>query len=289
MSTEQHHGEAGERTEQTHIQLPAPTFWPIVFAFGVTLLLAGLVTFWAVSLIGFLVFFAGALGWWRNVIPVEEHEYVPIELEHRPAPIMVETRSVVRLRAGEQGHRMRIPVEVHPYTAGALGGLAGGAAMAILACLYGLVAEHSIWYPVNLLAGVVIPGLGNATTEQLRHFNGAAFVAALLGHVGLSILVGVVYAAILPMFPKYAPLWAGVLVPLFWTGLTYPVLDILNPALNQRINWPWFIVCQLAFGLVGGFFIARSTNIKTMQSLPLAERAALHYPTESSGNVQDSH
>lgn len=289
MSTEQHHGEAGERTEETHIQLPAPTFWPIVFAFGVTLLFAGLVTFWAVSLIGFLVFFAGALGWWRTVIPVEEHELVRIEPEHRPAPIMVETRSVVRLRAGEQRHRMRIPIEVHPYTAGAIGGLAGGAAMAILACMYGLVAEHSIWYPVNLLAGVVIPGLGNLSTEQLRQFIGGAFVAALVGHICLSILVGVVYAAILPMFPKHAPLWAGILVPLFWTGLTYPVLDIINPALNRRINWPWFVVCQLAFGLVGGFFIARSTNIKTMQSLPLSERASLQYPGEDTSRMQDFH
>ena len=30
MAHETHHGEAGERTEQTHIQLPAPTFWPLV-------------------------------------------------------------------------------------------------------------------------------------------------------------------------------------------------------------------------------------------------------------------
>jgi hypothetical protein len=289
MSAEIHHGEAGERTEETHIQLPAPTFWPIVFAFGVTLLFAGLVTFWAVSLIGFIVFFVGALGWWHEVIPKEEHELVPVEPERRPSPILVETRSVVRLRAGEQGHRMRIPVEVHPYTAGALGGLAGGAAMAILACLYGLVAEHSIWYPVNLLAGVVIPGLGNLPTEQLRHFMAGPFIAALVGHIGLSVLVGVLYAAILPMFPKYAPLWAGVLVPLFWTGLTYPVLDIINPALNRRISWPWFIVCQLGFGLVGGFFIARSTNIRTMQSLPFAERAAFEYPREGkSAKEEDS-
>lgn len=289
MSAETHHGEAGERTQEAHIQLPAPTFWPIVFAFGVTLLFAGLVTFWAVSLIGFIVFFVGALGWWRDVIPREEHELVEIDPKHRPAPILVETRSVVRLRAGERGHRMRIPVEVHPYTAGALGGLAGGAAMAILACLYGLVAQHSIWYPVNLLAGVVIPGLGNASTEQLRHFMAAPFIAALVGHIGLSVLVGVVYAAILPMFPLRAPLWAGVLVPLFWTGLTYPVLDIVNPALNQRISWPWFIACQLAFGLVGGFFIARSTNIQTMQALPFAERAALEYPGKDTHTPQDLH
>jgi len=278
MSHEIHHGEAGERTEHAGIVLPAPTFWPIVFAFGVTLLFAGLVTHWSIGVVGLIIGIRGALGWWHNVIPIEEHEEVPIEPELRPAPVMVEARSVVRLQLGEGGHRIRIPEEVHPYSAGILGGLAGGAAMAALACLYGLIAEHSIWYPVNLLAGVVIPDLGNASLEQLRHFNSLAFFAALVGHAGLSCLVGVVYAVMLPMFPKYAPFWAGILMPLFWSGLVATTLNLLNPALNERISWTWFVICQLAFGLVGGYVIARSTSIKTMQSWPIAERAFLHAP-----------
>lgn len=278
MAHETHHGEAGERTEQTHIELPAPTFWPIVFAFGITLLFAGLVTHWAVGVVGLVIAFRGALGWWHNVIPHEEHEEVPIEPELRPAPVLVEARSVVRLQAGEHGHRVRIPEEVHPYSAGLWGGLAGGAAMAALACLYGLIAQHSIWYPVNLLAGTVIPDLGHATIEQLRAFNGLALVAAIVGHVCISILVGIVYAVMLPMFPKYAPFWAGILMPLFWSGLVATVLNIVNPVLNERINWLWFVVCQLAFGLVGGYVIARSTSIKTMQSWTLAERAFFEAP-----------
>lgn len=278
MAHEVHHGEAGERTEQTHIELPAPTFWPIVFAFGVTLLFAGLLTYWAVGLVGVIITVRGAIGWWHNVIPVEEHEEVPIDPALRPAPIMVEARSVVRLKAGEARHRVRIPEEVHPYSAGFWGGLAGGTAMALLACLYGLVAQHSIWYPVNLLAGVVIPSMGNATVEQLRAFNGLAFIAALVGHGIISVLVGIVYAVILPMFPKYAPFWAGILMPVFWSGLIATVLDVINPAMNQRISWPWFVVCQLAFGLACGFVVARSTSIKTMQSWSLAERAFVEAP-----------
>jgi len=150
--------------------------------------------------------------------------------------------------------------------------------MAALACLYGLIAQHSIWYPVNLLAGVVIPDLGEASIEQLRAFHLLPFVAALIGHAIISMLVGVVYAVMLPMFPKYAPFWAGILMPLFWSGLVATTLNILNPALNDRISWPWFVVCQLAFGLVGGYVIARSTSIKTMQSWPITERAFLHAP-----------
>lgn len=278
MAHETHHGEAGERTEQSHIQLPAPTFWPIVFAFGVTLLFGGMVTHWAVGAVGLILILRGAIGWWHNVIPHEEHEEVPIERERRPAPVLAEARSVVRLQAGEARHRVRIPEEIHPYSAGLWGGLAGGAAMAALACLYGLVAQHSIWYPINLLAGAVIPDLGNASIEQLRAFNWLAFIAALIGHGVISILVGVVYAVLLPMFPKYAPFWAGILMPLFWSGLVATVLEIINPVLNQRINWPWFVVCQLAFGLVGGYVIARSTSIKTMQTWSLAERAFVEAP-----------
>jgi hypothetical protein len=56
------------------------------------------------------------------------------------------------------------------------------------------------------------------------------------------------------------------------------VLNILNPVLNERISWPWFVVCQLAFGLVGGYVIARSTSIRTMQSWSLAERAFIEAP-----------
>jgi hypothetical protein len=90
--------------------------------------------------------------------------------------------------------------------------------------------------------------------------------------------VGIVYAVILPMFPKYAPFWAGILMPLFWSGLIATFLNFINPALYQRINWPWFIVCQLGFGLVGGYVIARSTSIQTMQSWSLAERAFMEAP-----------
>jgi hypothetical protein len=278
MTHEEHHGEAGERTHEQAIVLPAPTFWPLVLAFGITLLFSGLVTHWVVSAVGLIISLRAAFGWWRNVIPLEEHEEVPIDPELRPAPIEVEQRSVVRLRAGEAGHRVRIPEKIHPYSSGLKGGLAGGAAMAAIACLYGLIAQHSIWYPINLLAGVVIPGMGNETVEQLRQFQGLPFAAALVGHGIISILVGIVYAVILPMFPKYAPFWAGILMPLFWSALVATTLNVVNPLMNERISWPWFVVAQLGFGLVGGYFIAKSTSISTMQTWTLAERAFVEAP-----------
>ena len=42
------------------VELPAPTAWPIVLAFGLTLLFAGLVTSPAVSLLGAILAVAAA-------------------------------------------------------------------------------------------------------------------------------------------------------------------------------------------------------------------------------------
>jgi hypothetical protein len=250
----------------------------MALAFGLGFILAGVVTNYALSIVGLVVSARAALGWWREVIPAERFEEMAVDLAHRPTPIRAEERTVVRLHAGEAHHRESLPEKIHPYSAGVLGGIVGGTVMAALACLYGLVAQGSIWYPINLLAGVVLPGIGEQTTAQLRAFDPVTFLVALAGHAGISILVGIIYAAILPMFPKYAPLWAGILMPVFWSAVIATTLDVVNPALNARINWPWFIVCQLGYGLFGGFVIARSTHIDTMRSLDFASRAFIHAP-----------
>lgn len=71
-------------------------------------------------------------------------------------------------------------------------------------------------------------------------------------------------------------------MPIVWSGVIATVLSLVNPSLNEHISWPWFVACQLGFGLVGGFIIARSTSIKTMQSWSLAERAFVDAPGVSS-------
>jgi hypothetical protein len=279
MEQDIQYGEAGERGDATEIQMPAPTLWPLVLALGVMLLFAGIAVHTSlVSYAGILIGIISSVGWWRVVIPEEEHEASYVDPQRRPSPIQVGARTVMHLQLGEESHRVRIPEEIHPYSAGILGGLAGGAVMAGLACLYGLFAHHSIWYPVNLLAGVVIPSIGHETDAQLQAFDGFALGAAFTGHVVISMLVGVLYAVALPMFPKFAALWAGIFMPIIWSGVIATVLSLVNPTLNEHISWPWFVACQLGFGLVGGFVIARSTSIRTMQSWTLAERAFVDAP-----------
>ena len=77
------------------------------------------------------------------------------------------------------------------------------------------------------------------------------------------------------MFPRKEPLWAGIIAPLFWPGIVAASLELVNPKLNSLINWPWFIVCQLGFGLVGGFVVFRTQRVETMQTWPFAYRASV--------------
>ncbi|MGB7950275.1 MAG: hypothetical protein WCH75_21520 [Candidatus Binatia bacterium] len=175
-----------------HINLPAPTAWPLVTAFGLALLAAGLVTEAVVSVVGLILAIRGAVGWFRDVLPVVRHELARVRpLEQRARLIAATPRSVQQLQPGVAGHRVRIPAEIHPYSSGIKGGIIGGIAMAIVACIYGVIAYGSIWYPINLLAAAAVPSLARADLAQLTAFNGAGFIVALISHGIFSVLVGV--------------------------------------------------------------------------------------------------
>ncbi len=258
------------------IELPAPTSYPLYFALGVTLLFGGLVTHPLVSWVGCAASIAGAIGWWREVLPHENELPVVLQSEfERAKPIVPRPRAVEHLVAGEGTHRLRLPIEVRPLTAGLRGGLAGAVAMAVLACSYGLIAEGSVWFPINLLAGSMLPSIEQETVEQLARFDLTALVLATSVHLTLSLLMGLVYSALLPMLPDRPLLWGGIVAPLVWTGVTWSALGLLNPALEQHVSWPWFIASQVGFGLATGRVISRVEPIQTLQSLSLAQRAGV--------------
>ena len=262
------------------IEVPAPTHWPFVTAFGLALVFAGLVTSLAVSAVGLVVVLRGAVGWFRDVLPVPREESVRVRRAITPGPAVApSTRKVHHLQPGAEGHRVYIPVEVHPYSAGLLGGAVGGVGMAFIACLYGLVAHGSIWYPVNLLAAAALPSLADAGPEVLTAFHPAGFVVALISHGLISLLVGLLYAAILPMMPsRFTAFWGSFLSPVLWTALLASTLQLINPALNARIAWGWFIASQIVYGLITGYVVAHSKMVETAQSWPLAARAGIEAP-----------
>jgi hypothetical protein len=79
----------------------------------------------------------------------------------------------------------------------------------------------------------------------------------------------------LPMLPRHPIFLGGVIAPALWSGLVYAVLGIVHPLLNQRINWLWFVVSQIAFGCVAGLVVVRHTPVRVRQFLPLAIRAGV--------------
>jgi len=258
------------------IQVPSPTGWPLVAAFGFTLVFAGLLTHVMVSILGAIAFGMGLVGWFNQVLPHEAHDSVALEKEEvlpaRPSP------KVRHLEIGQFGHRARLPLKIYPYSAGIRGGLVGGVAMAVLAILYGLIGHGSIWYTVNLLAAAGSARISAMSYDQLRAFDGVGLVLATFIHVVGSALIGLLYGVALPIFPRRPVLLGGFLAPVFWSGILYAGLGVINPALQARIHWGWFMASQFAFGLVAGFVVARHEPIFTMQHLPFAVRAGIEAP-----------
>lgn len=273
MDAEHDHGATPDGVE-----LPTPTAWPMLAALGIMLIAGGFVTSIIVSMVGFLLSLIGGIGWFRELFPLPNHEIVPYaEPAKRAAPIKISPRRISHLALGAGGHRAYYPLRVHRYSAGITGGLAGGAAMAVLAMLYGLILQHSIWYPINLLAAAGLPTMETADVQSLNQFHLSAFIIAVLSHGVLSILVGMLYTVLLPMLPaRYEWFWGGIIIPLIWTAMLYPMFDIVNPALATHVDWVWFIICQVSFGLVGGFVVFKSQKVETMQTWSLAARMGVH-------------
>lgn len=256
------------------IELPEPTGWPIVAAFGLCLVFAGLVTSLVVTVVGLLVGLVGAVGWFRDVFPHPKHEYVElVPLAERASSIKRSERRVEHMHFGEGGHRLRLPVAVHPYLSGVKGGLAGAVVMAVLACVWGHFKYGSIWYPINLLAAAGVPELALEGTHALEQFSAIGLLVGSVTHLTVSILVGLLYVVLLPMLPaRFEWFWGGIMTPIMWSGLVAASMRFVNPALSQHVDWPWFIVCQVAFGMVGGYVVFKSEKVETIQSLPLAAK-----------------
>ena len=97
-----------------------------------------------------------------------------------------------------------------------------------------------------------------ASMDELRAFSGTASSSGLIAHGLVSMLVGLLYAVILPMLPRRHMLWGGLIAPLLWTGLLWALLGVINPAAQRAHRLDWFIASQIAFGLACGFVVARA-------------------------------
>jgi hypothetical protein len=175
-------------------------------------------------------------------------------------------------------HRKLLPVETFSVVAGIKGGIVGGLAMVVPATIFSLLRFHSLWYAVNLLAAGGFVSWAGESNAFLAQFHLLGLLAALGIHGLTSVLVGLLYGAMLPMFPRKPILTAGFIAPFLWTGIIYSALGVISPILNARIDWLWFVLSQIAFGLVCGFVVNLQVKVRTPQfrALPFAVRAGLH-------------
>src|SRR5580658_3062602 len=258
------------------IEMPAPTAWPIILAFGLTLVFAGMVTSSPVSILGAILAISGGIGWFRDVLPHEKHESVSAIKTglavgtNRPRVAAVEWMT-------QELHRARLPLEVYPVKAGVKGGMAGGVAMAVLAVMYGIISGRGMWYAINVLAAGFFPG-----RHPLAHIGAFQWDSLLIAsalHLLVSLSVGLLYGAILPMLPRHPILLGGLVAPVLWSGLVHSFVELIDPTLNQQIDWGWFVLSQVGFGIVAGIIVSRQVRVPTRQNLPFALRAGFEVPS----------
>jgi hypothetical protein len=159
---------------------------------------------------------------------------------------------------------------LHSVLAGVVGGLVGGAAMAVPAILWAVASGHGFWYPMNVLAGMVLPAPGAADVAQLGTFHPEWLGVAAAMHLALSTVFGVLFALVSPrLVPIPAPIaWGGLALPLVWTGISYSLMGVVNPVLQGHVSWPWFIVSQFVFGVAAAVVVLRSAKVRVPPAGP---------------------
>ncbi len=276
------HGES-----EGFVQLPTPTIWPLILALGISLAITGLVThFGVISLLGVCLILPSVVGWFCQVLPHELHEPVAVSTE-------IVTISSERIASSHhtiaQGRREVEPLEGYSPLVGIKGGIAGGIAMTVPATIFGLIQYHSPWFAINLLAAGGFVSWASESDAFLAQFHWQGLLAGLAIHVFTSLLVGLLYGAMLPMFPRKPILTCGFIAPFLWTPVTaLASLGVLSPILDARIHWGWFFLSQVFFGLAAGFVVNLQVKVRSQsfRALPFAVRAGLH--TDQSMDIKET-
>jgi hypothetical protein len=264
------------------VAMPEPTVWPLVVAAAVTLVAAGVVTHLALSVVGGVLLVLSLAGWVGQLLPGRGHVHEPlVEPGRRARPASPAPGAVERMVEGLPGYRFQLPLKIHPIAAGVRGGLVGGLVMLLPALAYGVLSGHGPWFPVNLLAGMALPGVEELTVAELEQPHLGFLLLGVVIHVTSSLGMGLMYGVLLPTLPFIPkPLaWGGLLMPVLWTGVTYLGMAVVNPVLHGRVDWPSFILAQFLFGVVAALVVMRARRRR---------RAGRNSPGGSAGRSRPS-
>jgi hypothetical protein len=241
----------------------------MVLGLGITLIAAGLITNEIIAALGMILSGMAAVGWFRSVLPSEKHEQITVPVSAAVQPPAQPMRSP---------HTPVLARPTYSFVSGIEAGLVGGAAMAVIATVFSWINFHSLWYGINLLAAGSFIGWTDASDSFLSQFHPQGLLVALAIHVMVSVLVGLLYGAMLPIFPRNSLVTAGLIAPLLWSALAYSMIRNVSPILSSRMNWWWFVLSQVAYGLAAGLVINLRVKVRSaeFQALPFATRAGLH-------------
>ena len=238
-SSAQQSGESSRRPDE--VALPAPTAWPLVLAFGFTLLFTGLLTNASLSILGLVLTLAGCAGWFRQVLPREQEEVVPLFAEELRSPLSASWLS----GSGRARSSSRLASTPNLSDIGRREGRIGGKRGDGGAGLHLRVLKAgSIWYPINLLAATSIRGIAELGPSQLNSFHFGSFVIAVVLH-GIGIHArGLALRRHVSNVSAAAHLLGGLIAPVLWSGLIYSI-------------WICSIQCSQATSIGSGSWLPR--------------------------------
>jgi hypothetical protein len=246
--------------ESGFVEMPRATAAPLVLITGLFLLAGGLVFGVAMVIVGAVLLFIGLGLWVRSLSSSVGHFHEPLVAPHARAQAAPRTSGPVeRLATGMPGYRVQLPQKVHPISAGIKGGLVGGLVLPIPALIYGLVSGHGIWYPVNLLAGMALPNIGQMSEAELAKFHLLYLSVGLCIHLATSLVAGLAYGVLLPMLPTIPkPIaWGGLLMPVMWTAVSFVAMASMDSMPVKQLDWPSFIFAQFVFGIVVALIVQK--------------------------------
>ena len=214
--------------------------------------------------IGGLLLIVSLWKWFGELLSESAHQH-ELPTAPQPSPITGRSGLVEMRKPGMAGYRSRLPEKVYPISAGLRGGFAGGLVMPIPALTWGVLSGHGLWFPVNLLAGMALPGIQTLTVPELEEFRPALLLIGVIIHVVMSVVIGLVYGVLLPLMParpRWQLIFGGVIIPLVWTGFSGGLMGIVNPILQHYVNWYWFALSQVVFGLAAAVVVVSSEKVQ---------------------------